>query len=225
MDNIQTILDRRVTKRFPKELLGDLGVPSVYMAGNSLNKSDPNDLDLYPVGKSDFDLLKGKLEGVSYIFILKNTKNSLTIKYKNQVIQLCNYFHPSLQSLVNSFDYAHIQIGVRVSEMGMEDIYYTSDWVNSHLSESTYYTKSEYPLSSLVRMFKYKERGNFAGNSHIYSVICILKDIVKRGFKDYQDFKDQLDAVDLGLLPEDFAGTKEALKEFYELLTKEKQDD
>jgi hypothetical protein len=49
-------------------------------------------------------------------------------------------------------------------------------------------------------MFKYAKRGDFAGNSHIFSVLKVLGDIVHRGFDDFDDFKNQLDAVDLGLV-------------------------
>ena len=52
----------------------------------------------------------------------------------------------------------------------------------------------------------------------------ILGDIVERGFHDYQDFKDQLDAVDLGLLTEDFKQVDNAdLMKLFELLTGKKE--
>lgn len=42
-----------------------------------------------------------------------------------------------------------------------------------------------------------------------------MNDIIKRGVSDYQDFKDQLDAVDLGVAPEDFQGLESVIKELY----------
>lgn len=38
---------------------------------------------------------------------------------------------------------------------------------------------------------------------------------MKRGVSDYDDFKDQLDAVDLGLAPEDLKGIGDVIKQLY----------
>ena len=37
-------------------------------------------------------------------------------------------------------------------------------------------------------------------------MLSILTDILKRGYADYDDFKDQMDAIDLGLLDGDECG-------------------
>ena len=52
------------------------------------------------------------------------------------------------------------------------------------------------------------------------AVINILANIIQRGFKDYDDFKDQLDAVDLGLLEEDYKDAKEDFLKLFEMLNK-----
>ena len=91
------------------------------------------------------------------------------------------------------------------------------------VTEKSYFTSSDYPLSSLIRLQKYVERGKFAGKSWIWDAIKILTAIIRRGFEDYEDFKDQLDAVDLGLLPEDFQGADNGgvLADFFELLRRD----
>ena len=65
------------------------------------------------------------------------------------------------------------------------------------------------------------DKGYFLGKSYIPAVINILTNIIKRGFNDYDDFKDQLDAVDLGLLEEDYKEAKEDFRELFEILNKE----
>jgi hypothetical protein len=110
---------------------------------------------------------------------------------------------PTLKELVNSFDFAHVQVGVRFGGNGepphVDGVYFSDDFVSSNVERGTYYTGSEYPTSSLVRMGKYSSRGKFSKKEYLMSTLKILSDIVNRGFRDYDDFKDQMDAIDLGL--------------------------
>ena len=59
---------------------------------------------------------------------------------------------------------------------------------------------------------------------YLMETLKVLRDIVSRGFTDYEDFKDQLDAVDLGLLPEDIKQLdNDVLMDLFELLRKDKK--
>ncbi len=217
-NSIKGILERRILERFPFDYFKNTNISSIYVGGNSLNRSSPNDIDLYPVSeKNDFY--------TNFPNVICKTPNSITIRNTPHNIQICNFFHPTLKALVDSFDFAHIQIGatVDIKLQCVEEIYYTEAYEKAHIIESTAYVHSEYPLSSLIRLVKYAKRDAFAGSSYIYSIITILKDIVKRGFDDYNDFKSQLDAVDLGLLPEDFNELdREVLLDLFEVLRKDK---
>ena len=55
-------------------------------------------------------------------------------------------------------------------------------------------------------MIKYANRGMFSGRSYIIDILKIMTGILERGYKNYDDFKDQLDAIDLALLS-DIDGT------------------
>ena len=215
--NLDEIIAHRIQNRIPwKELQNVLSVDEVYVAGNCLNRSNPNDIDLFPVGKNDFNHLASN-------HILSSTPNAVTIKEDGVIVQLCSYYWPSLISLVDSFDFAHIQIGAKINirNLSVTDIYYSDNWVEAHQMQSTWFTHSAYPLSSLIRINKYIQRGEFAGKSYIPSILNILTSIVSRGFEDYTDFKNQLDAVDLGLLPEDFDSVdKASLLTLFDLLKK-----
>lgn len=189
-----------------------------FVAGNGCNAAAPHDFDIYPSGGHSFDFeeIRSRIESVGG-YVVIGTRNALTVNIGGKVIQFCNYRKPSLTALIESFDFAHIQIGIAVEiewrPGDFEDdpggyersvikvVEYTNDWVQAHLLETTWYTGSEYPLSSLLRTTKYFQRGAYA-NKHEYKkdILNILNDIISRGYKDYHDYKDQLAAVDLLLL-------------------------
>lgn len=214
---VENIIKSRLEERLKDIDFSELkpGLTEVYVAGNSLNKLSPNDFDVFPVSPGDFDNLI-----FDKAVLLSKTRNATTVKYEDKVIQFCNYHYPSLKKLVDSFDFAHIKIGARVKNNYVEELYMSEDYKIARLTEGSYYTKSEYPTSSLVRLFKYERRGDFSGNRHIIEALKILTDISIRGFKSYDDFKDQLDAVDLGLVPEDLDGCSDIFLNFYDAFSK-----
>lgn len=223
MNDLEQKIMSRMDKRL-KNLFSGIAIAlsynnsGYYIAGNSCNAAAPNDYDLYPLKGEDFDFdgIRSRVESVNG-FVICETKNALTCNISGKVVQFCKYKKESLYKLVESFDFAHIQIGCRVcikwrpgdfeDDPGgyeystIKEIAYTPDWEQAHLLETTWYTGSEYPLSSLIRTVKYFQRGAYA-NKHEYKVdiLNILCDIIARGYKDYPDYKDQLAAIDLLLL-------------------------
>jgi hypothetical protein len=216
-DDYSRVLIHRIVSRVLLRELHNLGIRDFYVGGNSLNRASPNDIDIYPTSPTSFYGLDANRDSLR---LLARTKNATTINLNGSIVQFCNYQKDSLKDLVESFDYAHIQVGARICDMQVIEVYFTEGWVNSHVLESTWFVGSEYPLSSLIRAFKYHERGNFAGKSYIPSVLDTLCAVIERGFSSYQDFKDQLDAVDLGLLPEELSEVERGpLLRLYTLLT------
>jgi hypothetical protein len=230
-EKFANIIRQRINQRVPLEQLKSVGITAFYVGGNSLNRNPPNDIDIFPIGGLFLLQTAEKLGRV-----VSNTKNAITVKVnvdktlhhqtvdgtndievngKTVTVQLCNYQHQSLETLVDSFDFSHIQVGAKVTPNNIE-VYCTDNYEESKLCQSTEYFGSEYPISSLIRTFKYAKRGDFAGDSHIFSVLKILADISCRGFDSYDDFKNQLDAVDLGLVPENHEALVEAGLNFTE---------
>lgn len=194
----------RIPLVFMANVCRDLHIKKFYLAGNSLNVNKPNDLDMYFDTYIDWGIVKQVIEKYSAV-VLYQSKNALTFKVGGIIIQFCCYTKPSLKELVESFDYAHVKIGVQFEydeKLKLTDTYVSNDYIQAKLLDSTFYTGSEYPLSSLIRMFKYVERGDYAGKSYRIDVLKILADIIKRGYFDYADFKDQLDAIDLAMVDE-----------------------
>lgn len=180
------------------------GLTEYYIAGGCF-QMEVIDYDLFPVNKNDFDCIKSKLQK----YIEFESKNAITIYYFGIRIQFCKYFHNSLKELVDSFDFSHCQIGAKIKNDIVDEIYYSENYAVWKFTNEDSYIHSEYPLSSLIRTFKYKDR--FLNKNYKKIVIQILTDIIQRGYKDYDDFKDQLDAIDLGYIKEE----EEALNLFH----------
>lgn len=224
--SIEQILKHRATKRVPAWWIGKiLNTHSFVVAGNSLNRDKPNDFDVYMIGETfDFEKIRHNIEHFPSLrkkcSIICETKNSMTVKIDGYVTQFCKYTKNSVMELIKSFDFAHCQVAAEFHCCDLSDdydyfenlkvsvskVYFTEDWVKAKVNESTFYTGSEYPLSSLIRLVKYAQRGMFAGGSYKYEMLKIFKDIINRGYKDYEDYKDQLDSIDLMLLTEENMG-------------------
>lgn len=201
MDEINKAIRERALSRLPIDWLLKQRIYHGYFAGGGLLRADAHDIDLFPAGENTFNPEND--DG-----LIVRTANARTYRCGGTVIQLCNYAHPSLAELVESFDFAHIKAGVEFHlEAGrhpIKNVYVSGDFIVAHAMETSYFTGSEYPLSSLMRLVKYAKRDIFPGRGYMPVVIDILDAILKRGFKDYDDFKNQLDAVDLGMLDSDF---------------------
>ena len=236
MKKYKEIIERRLENRLKgityhiSSMLGEYEEHSIYIAGNSLNRQKPNDFDIYPTHKNQFDSLC--LENYN---VLMKSKNAITVRIpeNGKIIQFCKYFKKDLKALVNSFDFAHIKLGAKIqiekedfNDFYIKDLYLSKDYICSKVSEGSFYTGSEYPLSCLMRIFKYQKRGDFAGKSYMAETIKILSDIISRGFDNYDDFKNQIDAVDLMWMPENLEDSDfEELKNLFDLLNKENKND
>lgn len=220
--NIESRMKSRLNKIAPfvYEILGD---SSFICAGNSCNSDIPRDYDIYAVGyEFKFEGIKQACGNSGDKEVISETKNALTVRLVNGIIvQFCKYKKDTLKQLVKSFDFSTVQIGVMASceskySVVIEDVYFTGAWVRSQLNKECKYTGSEYPLSSLLRCAKYYKRDIFSSKmEYDIAIMYILKDIISRGFYDYDDFKDQLEAVDMNV----FSGEAyEAAMELYYLL-------
>lgn len=210
-DSIREMVVAR-TSRIPAwEIAFLLDNDDFRVAGGCFMDGTPNDYDVYPAfGVAfDHDNIRKRLDSLKGEVVCES-KNALTVKVKGKVVQFCRHYRTTLFELVKSFDFSHCQVGVeyKTRENGdggyatplVDSVEWTDDWLMYRLNGRSSYTGSEYPLSSLIRLNKYVKRDIIKGRSYIVEVLKILQDIVKRGYIDYADFKDQLDAVDLLLL-------------------------
>lgn len=150
-----------------------------------------NDIDVFFYNSRDYGKTVDALKQVYKYF---ETPNCVTIEANGVKIQLCKYNYPTKALLIESFDFAHVQIAYDIFS---QEVTYTEQAKEAFISRTTTFTGSEYPLSSLIRLNKYYERGYITGRGLIGEVLLIFKAILERGFEDYDDFKDQLNAIDL----------------------------
>jgi len=179
-----------------------------YIAGGCFG-SEIKDIDLFPVTKDSKILVSAP--------IANRSMNATTYATKPWSVQVCNYYHSSLHDLLCSFDFAHCQVGCQVRDGKVVKDCWTDQFVTSRIHGYSWFTDSEYPFSSLIRAGKYYKQGILNRRSYIQCIFSIMPAILDRGFHDYEDFKDQMDAVDLGLLPEEYP---ENIKELFERLKK-----
>ena len=189
----------------------------MYVAGGYLNPDNPNDMDIYPVNENlpTFTTMSIKRDGFSFAYNAGDEKNTLSFSYGGKIYQICKYIKPSLKDLVDSFDFAHIQAGCLV-EIGtplvVKDVYVSEDYIVARTTGKSFYTGTEYPLSSLIRTFKYAKREELGNRKNVSNIVLeILSDIIERGYSSYDDFKDQLASIDL-LLKKDI--DESVLKKF-----------
>lgn len=186
---------------------------SVFWAGGSLT-GKINDIDLFLPTNKQWPVEKITEEKFQ-------TPNCITTHFKDMKFQLCKYYKSTLLDLVESFDFAHIQVGIEIDNQQLKQFYCTDNYILSNLSKTSWFVGSEFPLSSLIRTLKYKCQGIFADREDIKAIIDTLAAVLNRGFNGYDDFKNQLDAVDLGLLPEDMKDISlPALSEIFAKLNK-----
>lgn len=182
-----------------------------FVAGSCIATDKANDIDVYPAGEKAF--IVPALNRID-----TKSLNSVTIA-NNPPIQFCRYKKPDLNSLISSFDFSHVQAGAHIFRGQIISVAWTESFLYSGACRQSDFEGSEYPLSSAIRLLKYNKRGEISQRGATVAMIKIIEAIVARGFKDYNDFKDQLDAVDLGLVPANIEAISQTnLKELFERL-------
>lgn len=220
----EEVLRKRVLRRIQQVsgYLSGIGLKKFYVAGGALSIATPRDIDIFFEKEELFPNIPTK-------DIVSKTRNAVTVNQQDCVIQFCRYFKPTLEELVSSFDFSHVKQGAVVEllpEVMVSKIYVHPDRYRAGVIGSGYYTGGEYPLSSLLRLFKYWQRGEISNEFRTWSMVQILNGMIDRGFTSYGDFLDQLEAVDLHILPEEWEII--SLKDFnklYNLLRKLTDDE
>lgn len=184
-----------------------------FIAGSCVSTDNANDIDIYPAGDLEFIIPSANRVHTASL-------NAVTID-NNPPLQFCRYKKPDLTSLINSFDFSHVQAGAHICNKEVKSVAWTDSYLYAGASRASDFEGSEYPLSSAIRLLKYHKRGEISQRGAMVAMIKIIEAIVARGFKDYNDFKDQLDAVDLGLVPNDIEKIgHDGLKELFERLVR-----
>ncbi len=206
---LRDTLTRRAVKCV-KLAVSHLSEGEFYIAGSCIASDIIRDIDVFPAS------LDYRIPAEN---VLSKTSNAVTIK-NDPPIQFCSFKKNSLKELLESFDFSHVQAGAHIRDGSIISVGYTDKYVSYRLTQISQFTGTEYPLSSLFRLLKYHKRDEIKKES-AGMIISIVGAVVKRGFNGYEDFKKQLDAVDLGLVPEEIDNlTREDLLSFFRVLDK-----
>lgn len=226
---IDDMMINRLKRRIDLKELYDIIGHRYTIAGGALLVNDPHDYDVYATCKTeplDLCLIQTRAEERSWTKI-SLTRNALTMRTKNgTIVQFCAYAKYDAPSLIESFDFAHCQAGIDVTLRADKPFclfHCTSGFMQAMLLQKTFFVGSEYPLSSLIRLVKYAKRGLYPARSdYLADMLRILTAIIERGYSDYEDFKDQLDAIDLNYEGEEVADLWHAVRDH--LLYRSKKD-
>jgi len=224
--DLENDIRKRILKRLSKLDFTPYEVKEFYIGGNSLNEPEPNDFDLFPIVENQFEHLDNKVEGY-----IHKTANAITYENNGEIVQFCKHYKESLEKLIEGFDFAHIKVGahIRVS-LGSEHwarrieivkVYISPDYVASRILKRSFYTGNEdnYPISSIARAFKYHARGDIENPWDV--LLEILTHLIRRGFKGYKDFLEQMDAIDIQMVDEERIKDRSLLaRQLFELLKK-----
>jgi len=238
---VNQIFEKRLHKRLNSKpvfsALETLELERFYIAGGALLKEEPNDYDLFPITENNFKI--GWDKEKESMYKVWETVNSVSFLINNVKIQACKFHNKSLEELVERFDFTHCKVGAEIERQNIatpsgkriayviKDLYISQDHLRYRLlgySEYCGVQPNDYPLSSLLRVFKYYKRGYIRSS---YDVIFkILEAFLERGYDSQLDFERQLRGIDLS--PEDaeqIDENRQALMHIYYLLTGKTIDD
>lgn len=201
---------RRITRRINDNAKAfiKLGVKQFYVCGGALLPEEPNDYDLFPIDEDDFNE-KWWRTLLNKDFMTWETPNATSFKIDGVKIQLCKFWNDSLINTVERFDFTHCKLGAefhraeykgkKVDRFECTDVYVSDDFIRFRILGYSEYTgahENDYPLSSLLRVFKYYKRGYIRSS---YDVIFqILESFLERGYENPLDFGQQLAGIDIG---------------------------
>ncbi len=187
-----------------------LEIERVRLCGGGLMRKY-SDLDFYPAAKDGFP--NRESDKWKKVDVSAQTDNAVSIGG----VQLCRYYIPTLPELVESFDFAHCQVGVEleIDEDGnwkAIEVFTSDPFIHARATQTTAFTGSDYPLSSLVRVPKVANKLGLSQIEIARLTVQVLAAIVDRGFDGYEDIKDQFDAIDLAVVEGDLHGLEDQIQ-------------
>lgn len=195
----------RLKRRVDLKALYDIVGHRYTVAGGAILAQEPHDYDIYATNQNeplDLDSIQDKAEACGWKKVCM-TRNAMTLRDpKGRIFQFCTYAKCDTSELIRAFDFAHCQAGIDVQYTFGDDpfciFHCTSEFMQAMVLQKTFFVGSEYPTSSLIRLVKYVKRGLYsARHDYLADILRILTAVINRGFADYEDFKDQMCAIDL----------------------------
>ncbi len=186
-----------------------LEIKRVRLCGGGLMRNY-SDLDFYPAAKGGFPHRES--DKWKKVDVSAQTDNAVSIRK----VQLCRYYIPTLRELVESFDFSHCQVGVELEihedqKWKVTEVFTSDAFIHARATQTTAFTGSDYPLSSLVRVAKVANKLGLSQIEIARLTVATLAAVVDRGFEDYEDIKNQFDAIDLAVVEGDLEGLEKEI--------------
>lgn len=176
---------------YPTVLSGFLKIiksRSVYICGgfvrDVLSKREPSDMDVYFREGEDFKYAISNLSACKFDRFSKSNR-AVTYVFGNRVIQLIDpkyYVGTDVESIINHFDFTMCKAGIYygISNRKLHMVCH-KDFFKHLVSKELIYCGNQYPVNSMIRAFKFTERGYHL--PHI-QFISILRDITSYDMTD-----------------------------------------
>lgn len=156
---------------------------AVWVAGGALRTmfcptEAVSDYDLFFRSKAHMNVVRNRLEDDGFRCVFACPKGELfTYKWRSVKVQLiAKRFYSSARDLIESFDFTVCQ-----AAFDGRSVTLTKEMIKSVKTKKLYVNTITYPVASLNRMMKYKEKGYFVGEDVLREIVTQIAD---RRFND-----------------------------------------
>jgi hypothetical protein len=175
----------------------------VIMAGGAITRiargesidSSHSDIDFYFKDKiyiskllADIEVYNESKNVYGRIELLYKSTNAYTYSFKNykfQFIILPFMIHEDPRNLINSFDFSICQAAC---DFEFDDIVYSSNFLKDISNKEIHFNiNSKHPMTSLIRLDKYKIRGFFIDNMELLKIMFSIQNLKINTYKDVAD--------------------------------------
>ncbi len=183
-----------------------------FLGGSAVAASNPNDIDIFFQSQeyinaairwidSRISVVTEDIPVDSEFRKIYSGENAYTFKCPTsdvpfQFIRMPFY---SLEIMIDSFDFSHIQAGIEVAEvMGKFEIvqvYWTDAYEKSLEIGDSWYMGSDNPFSALYRLGKYHAKGEVSALSLKTQTIKIVNDIFEQEYIGSAQIRKQLSVI------------------------------
>lgn len=166
----------------PLKIVDELGIQGCFIAGGAIlsvaTKTEINDYDIYPKSDLAFESLVMSLIKNQVCFVMNLSDKALTLKCNNiknakgerAIIQIMFSpdFFPTAESIFEKFDFT---ICMAAFDCDAKEYIFHKDFYPDVASKTLRFnTGTLYPLNSLIRTTKYKEKGYYIAKPELLKI-------------------------------------------------------
>lgn len=186
----------------PLKIVDELGIQGCFIAGGAIlsaaTKTEINDYDIYPKTEIAFESLVVSLLENQVCFVMNLSDKALTLKCNNIInakgeraiiqIMFSPDFFPTTESIFKKFDFT---VCMAAFDCDTKEYIFHKDFYPDVASKTLRFnTGTLYPLNSLIRTTKYKEKGYYIAKPELLKIAFA---IVQRGMPNsWEELESQI---------------------------------